>query len=59
MGKTSAAVKNRYAAKTYDRVVVMVKKDISAAFKQKCDDLGITRSEVLHKAINEFLQEEK
>jgi hypothetical protein len=26
MGKTSAAVKNRYAAKTYDRVILLVPK---------------------------------
>jgi hypothetical protein len=52
---TSSAVKNRYNQKTYTPIVVSVKKDIATAYKSKCDALGITYSEPLHKAIEDFL----
>ena len=52
---TSTAVKNRYNAKTYDQIVVKVRKEKAAAYKAKCDKLGITYSEPLHKAIDEIL----
>ena len=52
---TSTAVKNRYNAKTYDQIVIKVRKEKSAAYKAKCDELGITYSEPLHKAIDEIL----
>lgn len=52
---TSTAVKNRYNAKTYDQIVVKVRKEKAAAYKAKCDELGITYSEPLHKAIDEIL----
>ena len=34
--KTSAAVKNRYNKKAYDRISVVVPKGMGEAFKQKC-----------------------
>lgn len=52
---TSSAVKARYNAKTYDRIQINVRKEKAAAYKAKCDELGITYSEPLHKAIDEIL----
>ena len=56
--QTSSAVKRRYNDKTYDRISVSVKKDTAQAFKDKCNALGIPYSQVLHKAIEDFLNAE-
>ena len=53
--RTSSEVKARYNAKAYARIQLNVKKDKAAAYKAKCDELGITYSEPLHKAIDEIL----
>ena len=52
---TSSEVKARYNAKTYDCVQINLRKDKVAAYKAKCDELGISYSEPLHKAIDELL----
>lgn len=52
---TSTAVKRRYNAKTYTQLAVSVHKDKAAAYKAKCEELGISYSEPLHKAIDELL----
>lgn len=54
---TSSKVKNRYNTKTYDRITVSLKKDIAKRYKEKCDRIGITRSEPIHNAIDEFLRD--
>lgn len=54
---TSSEVKNRYNTKTYDRITVSLKKDIAKRYKEKCDRIGITRSEPIHNAIDEFLRD--
>lgn len=53
--KTSSEVKARYNAKAYDRIQINVRKEKAAAYKAKCEELGITYSEPLHKAIDEIL----
>ena len=40
MGKTSAAVKNRYASKNYDRFQVLVRKGTLDMLKEYCDKHG-------------------
>ena len=40
MGKTSAAVKNRYAAKTYDRIIVQVHKGQKEVIKSAAESAG-------------------
>lgn len=55
---TSSEVKRRYNDKTYTRISVSVKKDTATAYKEKCERLGISYSEPLHEAINEFLSGE-
>ena len=42
MGKTSAAVKNRYNAKAYDRIALVVKKGKKERIKEKADEIGIS-----------------
>lgn len=42
MGKTSAAVKNRYNAKAYDRIALVVKKGKKERIKEKADEMGIS-----------------
>lgn len=54
---TSSAVKARYNAKAYDRIVLNVRKDIAAAYRAKCDASGIPYSKLLHEAIEKFLDE--
>ena len=55
--RTSSEVKRRYNEKTYDRLVVSVKKETATAYKTKCEKLGVSYSEPLHKAISEFIKE--
>lgn len=54
---TSTAVKAKYNAKTYDRIVVNVRKEIAEQYKAKCDELGIPYSQPLHEAIENFLKQ--
>lgn len=53
---TSSEVKARYNAKTYDRIQLNLRKDKAAAYRAKCDELGISYSEPLHQAIDEILK---
>ena len=39
---TSAAVKNRYNAKAYDRIVLCMKKGYKERIKEKADSLGVS-----------------
>lgn len=52
---TSTEVKRRYNQKTYSQIIVSVKKDTATKFKAKCEEKGISYSQVLKKAIEEFL----
>ena len=53
--KTSAAVKNRYNKKAYDRISVVVPKGMGEAFKQKCAELGVSQAQIIKQAVEEFL----
>lgn len=53
--KTSAAVKNRYNKKAYDRISVVVPKGLGEAFKQKCAELGVSQAQIIKQAVEEFL----
>ena len=54
---TSSAVKNRYNKKVYSSLSFKFKKDFVQAFKDKCDEKGISQAEVVKKAIEDFLNE--
>lgn len=56
--KTSSEVKNRYNKKVYDSITVRVPKDLAQAFKQKCNEQGISQAQIVKKAINDFLNEQ-
>lgn len=54
---TSTEVKKRYNQKTYTQIIVSVKKEIAAEYKEKCDNAGIPYSKPLHEAILKFIEE--
>ena len=51
MGKTSAAVKNRYAAKVYDRIQIIVPKGQKATVQAAADSMGESISQYTNKAL--------
>lgn len=53
--KTAAAVKNRYNAKAYDRIVACIPKELAARFKEKCAAEGISQAQVVKQAIEAFV----
>ncbi len=59
MGKTSAAVKNKYAAKVYDRLQVIVKKgkkaEIQAAAEKQGESLNAYVTEAVRRRIESEL----
>lgn len=62
MGKTSAAVKNRYAAKAYDRIALQVKKGEKDKIKARADSLGMSLNAFITEAIEHsmrFYQEQE
>lgn len=54
---TSTAVKARYNKKTYDIISASVPKEMAAAFKSKCRELGVSQAQVIKKAIEAFLEQ--
>ena len=55
--KTSSAVKNRYNSKVYAAVSCQLPKDLVHRFKEKCAAEGISQTQIVRKAIEEFLKE--
>ena len=55
--KTSSAVKNRYNAKVYGTINIMVDKALVERFKEKCKADGVSQAQVLKKAMEEYLAE--
>ena len=56
MGKTSAAVKNRYAAKAYDRINLIVKKGQKQVIQQHAEKTGESVNGFINRAIEEAMQ---
>lgn len=56
MSKTSAAVKNRYAAKAYDRINLIVKKGEKDRLKAHAEQQGETLNGFINRAIDEAMQ---
>ena len=50
-GKTSAAVKNRYNAKAYDRIAVVVVKGCKGIIQAAADKAGLSLSAYIVKAV--------
>ena len=55
MGKTSAAVKNRYNDKTYDRINLVVKKGMKDQIKEHADLQGESTNAFINRAIEETM----
>lgn len=49
---------HEYDKKTYTQIKFRERKDIAELYKAKCAKLGISLSEPLHKAIQDFLESE-
>lgn len=55
MGKTSAAVKNRYAAKAYDRINLLVKKGQKEVIQAHAQKTGESVNGFIGRAIEETM----
>lgn len=53
MGKTSAAVKNKYAAKAYDRLQIIVKKGKKSELQAIAEKQGDSLNAYIKKAVRE------
>ncbi|MBD5144834.1 MAG: antitoxin [Ruminococcus sp.] len=53
MGKTSAAVKNKYAAKAYDRMQIIVKKGKKSELQAAAEMQGDSLNAYIKKAVRE------
>ena len=56
MGKASAAVKNRYNAKTYDRIEIVVKKGKKDIIKAHAAAQGTSVNDFINRAIDEKIE---
>ena len=59
MGKTSASVKNRYAAKVYDRFTLMLKKGDKDVIRDFAAANGESLNGFINRAIAETMEREK
>ena len=58
MGKTSAAVKNRYNEKAYDRINLIVPKGEKEVIKAHAESKGESVNAFINRAINETIKKE-
>ena len=56
--KTSSAVVDRYKKKTYDKIGIWVKKELSEKYKTKCAAKGVPINKALLEAIEKFVNED-
>ena len=56
MGKTSSTVKNKYNAKTYDRIETVVPKGRKAELKAHAESQGESLNGFINRAITETLE---
>lgn len=59
MGKTSAAVKNRYNDKTYDRINLTVPKGDKDIIKSHAESRGESVNAFINRAIDEAMERDK
>lgn len=55
MGKTSAASKNKYNEKAYDRITLVVPKGMKEIYRNRAEDKGMS----LNAYINKLLESDK
>jgi len=56
--RTSAAVKNRYAEKNYDRIMLLARKGRKAEIKAHAEKMGESVSAYVLKAVEERMERE-
>ena len=56
MGKTSAAVKNKYNEKAYDRIALIVKKGQKEIIKAQAEKQGLSINAYITKLIEKDIQ---
>lgn len=54
MSKTSAAAKNRYSEKAYDRIVIVVKKGEKERLRSAAEAAGMSVSRYVVEAVNGY-----
>lgn len=57
--RTGFKSNNEYNKRSYTQIIVREKKEIAEEYKMLCDSIGISYSEPLHKAIEEFIKKNK
>ena len=58
MGNTSTAVKNRWNAKTYDRICITIPKGYGDKLKEYCEERGEAVNAVVMNALNDRMKED-
>lgn len=56
MGKTSSAVKNRWNAAHYDRIMIQLPKGMKDDFKAACEANGTSMNAVVREAVEDYLE---
>lgn len=59
MGKTSTASKNKYNAKAYDRINLIVPKGDKETIKARAEELGLSLNAYINKLIRDDMQPTK
>ncbi len=59
MGKTSAAVKNRYIAKTYDRINLTTAKGRKTEIQAHAEERGESVNGFINRAIDETMERDR
>ena len=54
MGKTSSAVKNRYNAKAYDRILLAIPKGMKEEWKERAEENGESLTKFIVNAVSEY-----
>ena len=58
MGKTSSAVKNRYNAKAYDRILLAIPKGLKDEWKARAEENGESLTRYIMNAVEAFNRKE-
>lgn len=56
MGKTSAASKNKYNQKAYDRIALVVPKGMKELYRQRAEKQGLSLNAYINKLIEEDIK---
>lgn len=57
--RTGFKSNNEYNKRTYTQIIVREKNEVAEEYKMICDSMGISYSEPLHRAIEDFIKNNK